>query len=113
MRSVNIAQLKNRLSTYIAYARAGETILIRDRNKPVAQLVPLPLEEGITQEDRDLVAAGIMRLPEERRDLKAFLAMPRPRVKDNAGTQAILDDRMRDFEPALAFCHPRFNPRAG
>jgi len=54
MRSVNIAELKNRLSTYIAYARAGETIIIRDRNKPVAQLVPLPLEEGITQEDRDL-----------------------------------------------------------
>lgn len=28
MRSVNIAELKNRLSTYITFARAGEEIVI-------------------------------------------------------------------------------------
>jgi antitoxin (DNA-binding transcriptional repressor) of toxin-antitoxin stability system len=28
MRSVNIAELKNRLSAYITYAKAGETIVI-------------------------------------------------------------------------------------
>jgi hypothetical protein len=36
MRSVNVAELKNRLSTYLAYARNGEVIVIRDRNLPVA-----------------------------------------------------------------------------
>jgi prevent-host-death family protein len=93
MRTVNIAELKNRLSTYITYAKAGETIIIRDRNTPVAQLIPLPLEEGITEEDRDLVAAGILRLPKKPWDPSAFLAMPIPKVEGNAGTQAILDDR--------------------
>jgi prevent-host-death family protein len=40
MRSVNIAELKNRLSTYITFARGGEEIVIRDRNLPVAKLIP-------------------------------------------------------------------------
>jgi prevent-host-death family protein len=47
MRTVNIAELKNRLSTYVKYAKAGETVIIRDRNTPVAQLVPLPAMDGL------------------------------------------------------------------
>jgi antitoxin (DNA-binding transcriptional repressor) of toxin-antitoxin stability system len=31
MRIVNIAELKNRLSTYVTFARGGEEIMIRDR----------------------------------------------------------------------------------
>ena len=30
MRSVNVAELKNRLSTYLTYAKSGEVIVIRD-----------------------------------------------------------------------------------
>jgi prevent-host-death family protein len=40
MRTVNIAELKNRLSTYLNFAKAGEEVIIRDRNRPVARLVP-------------------------------------------------------------------------
>ena len=40
MSSVNIAELKNRLSTYVTFARGGEEIIIRDRNLPVAKLIP-------------------------------------------------------------------------
>jgi len=43
MRTVNIAELKDRLSTYINYAEAGEEIVIRDRDKSVARLVPFVL----------------------------------------------------------------------
>jgi hypothetical protein len=32
-------------------------------------------------------------MPEKPWDPAAFLAMPRPKVKDNAGIQAIIDDR--------------------
>ncbi len=44
MRSVNIAELKNRLSAYITFAKAGEEVIIRDRNRPVAKLVPFVAE---------------------------------------------------------------------
>jgi prevent-host-death family protein len=93
MRSVNIAELKNRLSTYITYAKAGETIVIRDRNTPVAQLVPLPVDESLSQEERELVAAGIMRMPEKPWDIEAFDHLPMPKVEGNALTQALLDER--------------------
>lgn len=93
MRTVNIAELKNKLSAYITYAKAGETIVIRDRNTPVAQLVPLPANDGMSAEERQLVAEGIMTMPTRPLDLKKFFRMPKARVSGNAGIQAVLDER--------------------
>ena len=93
MRTVNIAELKNRLSTYITYAKAGETIVIRDRNTPVAQIVPFPAD--VTDEERELVAAGLMRLPNRpwTEAFEALCKMPLAAVQGNALTQALLDER--------------------
>lgn len=44
MRSVNVAELKNRLSKYLRFAKACEEVVIRDRNLPVAKLVPFSTE---------------------------------------------------------------------
>jgi prevent-host-death family protein len=93
MRSVNIAELKNRLSTYITYAKAGETIVVRDRNTPVAQLVPLPVDDGLTDEERSLVADGILVVGRRPRNLAALDKLPWPEVEGNAGSQAVLDER--------------------
>jgi antitoxin (DNA-binding transcriptional repressor) of toxin-antitoxin stability system len=38
MRSVNVAELKNRLSKYLSFAKGGEEVVIRDRKLPVAKL---------------------------------------------------------------------------
>src|SRR5262249_333543 len=62
MRSVNIAELKNQLSKYVTFAKDGEEIIIRDRNLPVAKLVPFSAD-NVTDEEALLVAAGIMRIP--------------------------------------------------
>jgi antitoxin (DNA-binding transcriptional repressor) of toxin-antitoxin stability system len=40
MRAVGIKQLKSRLSEYVRLARAGETILVSDRDEVVAELGP-------------------------------------------------------------------------
>lgn len=40
MRSVGLKVLKNKLSEYIRLASSGETILITDRDRVVAELVP-------------------------------------------------------------------------
>jgi prevent-host-death family protein len=40
MRSVGIRQLKDRLSEYVRLAAAGEVVLVTDRDRPVARLVP-------------------------------------------------------------------------
>ena len=87
-----IAQLKARLSEFLARARAGEEIIVTDRGTPVAKLVALsgaPAVEGRTAE---LIRAGLVREPLH--PLAAdFLELPR--VADPAGRSldAILADR--------------------
>jgi prevent-host-death family protein len=40
LRTVNISELKARLSAHIQLVRDGEELLVCDRNKPVARIVP-------------------------------------------------------------------------
>ena len=92
MRSVNIAELKDQLSRYLTSVKNGEEIVIRDRNLPVAKLVPFLAEES-SDEELLLVAAGKMRLPKDPVDLEKVLKVPTGRNLGRAGTQALLDDR--------------------
>ncbi len=41
MKRANIAELKNRLSEFLAYVERGEEIEVRKRNIPIAQIVPI------------------------------------------------------------------------
>ena len=92
MRSVSVAELKNRLSKYLALAKGGEEIIILDCNLPVAKLVPFSPEED-TEEELLLVAAGKMRLPERPVDLEKVLRIPTGKHLGRGGTQALLEDR--------------------
>ncbi len=92
MKSVNVAELKNQLSKYLTFARGGEEIIIRDRNLPVAKLVPFSTEES-TEEELLLVAAGKMRLPQVALDLEKELGIPTGRLIGREGTRALLEER--------------------
>jgi prevent-host-death family protein len=79
MQTVNIAELKNNLSAYLEQVKNGEELIVKDRNRPVARLVPLAAGEDLDAEESALVAAGLMRLPvKEKSD--DFLTLPAPRV---------------------------------
>jgi len=41
MKVANIAELKNRLSKYLAVVEQGEEVEVRKRNVPVARIVPI------------------------------------------------------------------------
>jgi len=92
MRTVNVAELKNQLSKYLTFAKAGEEIVIRDRNLPVAKLVPFSAEEG-TEEEILLVAAGKMRMPKNPVDLENLLRVPTGRLLGRGVTQALVEER--------------------
>ena len=62
MKSVNIAELKNRLSVYLNEVKAGEEILVRDRNQPVARIVPLARSRNEDDELLALASQGKLRL---------------------------------------------------
>ena len=63
MRAVNIADLKNNLSRYLDEVRRGGEVLVKDRNKPIARLIPLSPEDHEEAELLDLAAEGSVRLP--------------------------------------------------
>lgn len=92
MRSVNVAELKDKLSKYIGFAKGGEEVVIRDRNLPVAKLVPFSAKNADDQE-LILVAAGKLRLPAGRLDIKKLLKIPTGRVTANRAIDAVLADR--------------------
>jgi prevent-host-death family protein len=96
MRSVNVAELKNQLSKYLTFAKSGEEIIIRDRNLPVAKLVPFSAEV-VAEEELLLVAAGKMRLPENPIDLEKALRVPTGRLIGREGTRALLEERKQSL----------------
>jgi prevent-host-death family protein len=95
MRTVNIATLKNELSRYLNEVRQGEELLIRDRNVPIAKIVPLQQAGEPEAEELALVAAGKLRLPEA--SLPAsFWSMPAPRVSLKRAVAAVRAERDED-----------------
>jgi antitoxin (DNA-binding transcriptional repressor) of toxin-antitoxin stability system len=92
MRTVNVAKLKDQLSKYLTFAKSGEEVVIRDRNVPVAKLVPFSAEDADEQE-LALVAAGKLRMPVEQLDIKALLKIPTGTVEGNKAIEALLADR--------------------
>ena len=64
MKTTNIAELKNHLSIYLNEVKRGGEVLVSDRNVPFAKIVPLRNTDSYDAEEMELVAKGIMTLPE-------------------------------------------------
>jgi prevent-host-death family protein len=58
MRSVGLKVLKNKLSEYVRLAARGETVLVTDRNRVVAEIVPPQPGRKSLSED-DFIARGV------------------------------------------------------
>ncbi len=78
-RSVSIAELKDNLSAYLGRVRRGEEVLVRDRNVPVAKIVPLSASGDVDAELAALAAEGKLRLGEGPLP-RSFWSSPAPRV---------------------------------
>ena len=66
MRAVGLKVLKNKLSEYVRLAAGGETVLITDRDRVVAELVPPATGRAPTVDDAalaDLVRRGYLTPP--------------------------------------------------
>lgn len=92
MKTTGIANLKARLSEYLAEVKGGEEILVTDRGKPVARLTPVEPALGGTESLRDLERAGIVRLPRKSPDA-SFLDRPRPQDPAGRSLDILLAER--------------------
>ncbi|HXG68041.1 MAG TPA: type II toxin-antitoxin system prevent-host-death family antitoxin [Blastocatellia bacterium] len=82
MQSVNIAELKNNLSRYLKAVRRGEEVLIKDRDTPIAKIVPLAHADEEEAEAFALAAEGLLKLPEDNSPLpESFFTDPLPPVE--------------------------------
>lgn len=79
MTSVNVAALKNQLSRYLGLVREGQEVVIRDRNRPIAKIVPLSSIDDADTEEQGLIAAGKLR-PGAGPLRPSFFRLPAPRV---------------------------------
>jgi prevent-host-death family protein len=91
MRTVNISDLKAQLSAHIQFVKDGEEVLVCDRNKPVARIVPCRLEDHSEQERR-LIARGVLRPPKRPRS-SASLPDPPGYVSDEVMEQVWREER--------------------
>ena len=92
MRTVNVAKLRKQLSKYLAFAKSGKEVVIRDKGRPIAKLVPF-LARKADSSELALVAAEKLRLPKTRLDVAAIEKIPTGRVKRNRAIQAFVSDR--------------------
>ena len=92
MQTTSITQLKNSLSAYLRDVKAGEEVLITDRGRPIARLVPVSssdsMEEHLKEMERKgLLRRGTGRLPED------FWDMPRMEDPEGLVLKALLQER--------------------
>lgn len=84
-REVGVRELKAHLSEHLRNAQRGQVILVTDRGRPVARIVPAGLPEGIVrliQEGRLTWSGRPFRVPRER---------PRVRGRPNLADIVIAD----------------------
>lgn len=92
MKTAPVSELKARLSEYLNQVKAGMEVLITDRGKPVARLVPIPrskdLKESLVRmEKQGLIKLGSGKLP------KDFWRMDRPDDPQGLVLKALLEER--------------------
>jgi prevent-host-death family protein len=95
MKNVRVAELKNKLSAYLDQVEQGEEILVKNREKAIARIVPLkPMNAA--EEERQLVAEGKLRLPARemsKKFLETFLSVKMPVISTGTSVEALIRDR--------------------
>ena len=92
MPTAAVSDLKARLSEYLKRVKGGAEILITDRGKPVARLVPLSRARVTTEALAQMEKQGLIKIWSGKMP-KDFWSMPRPRDPDGAVLGALLEER--------------------
>lgn len=99
METVGIRELKNRLSAYVRKVEAGDVVIVTDRGRIVAELVPPG--HGLHRPDvppawLELARRGELRLPTRPNDPELYLR-PMPRIDLHGLTaQDLIDEERGD-----------------
>ncbi len=93
METAAISKLKASLSEYLSKVKAGENVLVTERGKPIAKIIPVDRDSSkipahlLTLERAGLVNIGKGKLPPDIWDLS------RPKDKKGLALDALLKER--------------------
>lgn len=96
IRKANIGELKTHLSLYVKGVKGGGKVLITERNKPVAKIVPLDEEDMYETEEDQLIAEGILSPPKSNEPLPNDFFDDLPFVPGNRAIEVLLEERYGD-----------------
>ena len=93
MKTAALTDLKASLSRYLARVKAGEEVVVTERGRPIAKIVPIPWPRDEEEKHlRLLEAQGIIRLDGGKLP-KGFWDEPRARDASGAVRRALLEER--------------------
>jgi prevent-host-death family protein len=93
MKTTPVSELKATLSEQLARVKAGEEVVVTERGRPIAKIVPLSSETmGLSAHMSELARNGLIRLGTGKisKDIWKF---PRPVDKRGQALKALLDER--------------------
>ena len=90
--SVSVSSLKASLSRYLERVKAGEEVIVTERDRPVAKIVPLSNPAGTPEHLRRLEREGRIKLGTGRLP-RDFWELPRPKDPEGLLGKAIEEER--------------------
>lgn len=93
MTSAAVSKLKAALNEYLARVKAGEEVIVTERGKPIAKIVPFGRDQAeVPAHLLEKARAGLIRLGSGKLP-KGFWKMPRPADPQGAVLKALLEER--------------------
>ncbi len=93
MEKVSVSQLKDQLSAYLKKVRAGQTLVVTDRSKPIARLEPIGPSAGDSERIAELVRQGLVSMPKAPPLTIEEIRRMRPVVPGARLLEALLEER--------------------
>jgi prevent-host-death family protein len=92
VKTATVSKLKASLSGYLMRVKAGDEVIVTERGKPIAKLVPIAQSGAIPEhlremEKQGLISVGTGKLP------KGFWNLPRPKDPKGLVLKAVLEER--------------------
>lgn len=93
MKSASVSKLKATLSECLAKVKTGEEVMITERGKAIAKIIPIPRKDtAIPPHLQELARAGLVRLGSGKLP-RDFWKRPRPKDPKGMALHALLEER--------------------
>ena len=93
MKTATVSKLKASISRYLKRVKAGDEVIVTERGKPVAKLVPIEQTGSIPEDLRDMEKEGLISVGTGKLQ-KDFWKLPRPKDPKGLVLKAVLEERI-------------------